>query len=56
MKRIHISPVHRQYLYRLGLAVVAILVGYGMVSDEHALLWVALLGPLLGLADRNVVP
>lgn len=47
------SFASRRYLYRLGLAVIALLVGYGIVSEQHALLWVALLAPLLGLADDN---
>ena len=46
----------RQYLYRVALAGIAVLVGYGVLSGEHAALWVALLAPVLGLADRNVTP
>lgn len=48
------APAGRRYLYRLGLAVVGLLVGYGFLAEERALLWVALLGPLLSLASANV--
>lgn len=56
MKRFHIAPVTRQYLYRVGIAGVLVLVGYGAVQDQHALLWTGLLGTLLGMAERNTVP
>lgn len=46
---------HRVYLYDVGLAVVALLVGYGILAEEHAVLWVGLLAPLLGVA-RQYVP
>lgn len=46
---------HRVYLYNVGLGVVALLVGYGVMAEEHALLWVGLLAPLLGVA-RTYVP
>ncbi|WP_293785158.1 hypothetical protein [uncultured Aeromicrobium sp.] len=50
------KPTVRRYLYRVGLAVIALLVGYGVITEQHALLWVALLAPLLGLADAYVPP
>ncbi|WP_311210914.1 MULTISPECIES: hypothetical protein [unclassified Aeromicrobium] len=50
-----LAPATRQYLYRLSLAVVGLLVGYGAISDAKSLLWVALIAPALGLADANVV-
>lgn len=48
------SPKARRYLYRVGIAGVAVLVGYGIVSGEHAVLWTAALAAILGLADANV--
>lgn len=50
----NLAPKTRRYLYRIGIAGVALLAGYGILGDDKALLWVALLGPLLGLADRHV--
>lgn len=43
----------RRYLYRLGLSVVLVLFGYGLLSEDQAVLWVGVLAPLLGLADVN---
>lgn len=44
----------RLWLYSTGIAVVALLVGYGALTNELAALWSALLAPLLGLAIANV--
>lgn len=44
----------RLWLYSTGIAVVALLVGYGVLTNELAALWSALLAPLLGLAIANV--
>lgn len=49
-----LTPTVRRWAYRTGVAAIALLVGYGILEEEHALLWVALLAPLLGLADANV--
>lgn len=38
----------RAWLYRLGMAIVPLLVGYGLVDDGKAALWVGVLGALLG--------
>lgn len=48
------SATARRYLYRVGIAGVAVAVGYGLLTQEYAVLWVVLLGALLGLADANV--
>lgn len=48
------SATTRRYLYRVGIAGVAVAVGYGLLTQEYAVLWVVLLGALLGLADANV--
>jgi hypothetical protein len=48
------SPRQRQYIYRVGIAGIAVLVGYGVLSQEYALLWAALLAPVLGMADNKV--
>jgi hypothetical protein len=45
----------RRYLYRVGLAVIVLLCGYGLLDDTRGLLWSALLAPLLALADDNAV-
>ena len=44
----------RIWLYSVGLAVIGLLVGYGVLTNETATLWSALLAPLLGLAIANV--
>lgn len=48
------SPRVRRYLYRVGLASVPLLVAYGVVTQEYAVLWAAALGALLAVADANV--
>lgn len=52
------TPQRRKYLYRLALAVIALLVTYGVLDasqiDTWATVVTALLGVPLVLADRNV--
>lgn len=48
------SATVRRYLYRVGIAGVAVAVGYGLLTQEFAVLWLVLLAALLGLADANV--
>lgn len=45
----------RAYLYRIFLAAAALAVGYGLVADEQAVLWVAVGSAVLGngLAAKN---
>lgn len=49
------SPAARTYLYGIALAVLPLLVYYGLVSDEDAPLWAALVGAILvpGVAFAN---
>ena len=46
---------HRAYVYRVALAVIALLVGLGVLTDESAPLVIGLLAALLptGLAVAN---
>lgn len=44
----------RKALYRIGAAVCALLVGYGLFTAELALLWLGLGAALLGIAQDNV--
>lgn len=50
------SPKGRKYLYRVLLASIAVAVGYGLLADDTAALWVTMVGALIGLplADANV--
>lgn len=48
------SPKGRLYLYSVGLAIIALLTTYGIMSQELSASWSALLAPLLGLAIANV--
>ena len=44
----------RIYLYSLGLAIIALLTTYGVLTQELSAAWSALLAPLFGLAIANV--
>lgn len=45
----------RKWLYRVGIAVGAILVMYGIINSEQLVVWLALLLAVLGItADANV--
>ena len=48
------SPKGRIYLYSVGLAIIALLTTYGIMSQELSAAWSALLAPLLGIAIANV--
>lgn len=48
------SPKGRLYLYSVGLAIIALLTTYGVMTQELSAAWSALLAPLLGLAIANV--
>lgn len=48
------GPRTRRYIYRVGVAGIAVLVGYGVLTQEYAVLWIALLAPILGMADVKV--
>jgi len=44
----------RIYLYSVGIAAIALLTTYGIMTQELAAAWSALLAPLFGLAIANV--
>lgn len=44
----------RIYLYSVGIAIIALLTTYGLMTQELAAAWSALLAPLFGLAIANV--
>ncbi|MGX9346392.1 phage holin [Microbacterium sp. KNMS] len=44
-------PELRAWLYAIGIALAAMLVGYGVFSAEQGELWVALLGAILGVTN-----
>ena len=43
------SERKRAYAYRIGVAVVPLLVAYGAINERDAALWLGLLGAVLGL-------
>lgn len=47
------TPTVRAWLYGIGLAVCALLVAYGVLTDENVTLWNALIGAVLGMAIVN---
>lgn len=44
----------RAWLYRIGAALVPILVAYGVIADTDAALWLGLLGAVLATGDLVV--
>jgi hypothetical protein len=49
---------HRKWLYGISLTAIPLLVAYGVVSEESAPLWVALVGSVLApsLALSHLTP
>ena len=49
---------HRKWLYGISLAAIPLLVAYGVVSEDAAPLWVALVGSVLApsLALSHLTP
>jgi hypothetical protein len=49
---------HRKHLYMVSLAVIPLLVFYGLVSQDAAPLWIALIGAVVAptVALRNIAP
>jgi len=43
-----LTPPRRAWLYRLVLAALAILVAYGVVADQEAAVWAAVVAAFLG--------
>ena len=54
--RVIVSPNARRYLYRIALAVIAVLGFYGLLTDESLVLWGTVAAAVLSLplADANV--
>lgn len=52
------SPTVRRYIYGLATAALPLLIAYGVISEEHAPLWLALIGAILipGMAWANTTP
>lgn len=50
----YLSPTFRRWLYGVALAGIALLVGYGVLTEDQGLLWAGLLVPVLGIALDNV--
>ena len=48
------SRTGRLWLYSTGIGVVGVLTTYGLLTDDRASAWAALLAPLFGLAIANV--
>lgn len=48
MDKIIPNPTVRKWMYGVGLAVVAVLIGYGIVTAEQGNLWISLITALLG--------
>jgi len=50
------NPENRAWVYNVALAVVPVLVAYGLVSEVEAAVWLGLLSAVLGLglARKNV--
>jgi hypothetical protein len=44
----------RIYLYSVGIATIVLLTAYGVMTQELAAAWSALLAPLFGLAIAHV--
>lgn len=45
---------YRAYIYRVATAVSGLLVGYGLLSEEKAVLWMGLVNAAIsGLAAKN---
>lgn len=52
------SPTVRRYIYGVAVAVMPLLIVYGVLAEEHAPLWLALVGAVLipGMAWANTPP
>lgn len=47
MKWLSENPAVRKWVYGIALAVVPLLTAYGLVSEDHAPLWVSLVSAVL---------
>lgn len=55
MQKFSPSPAARRWVYGVAVAVVPLLIAYGILQEEHAPLWVALIGAVFvpGMAWAN---
>ena len=56
--RTYLTPARRRWIYGISLAVVPLLVLYGIVDEQSAPLWIALVSAIVvpGLAVSHVNP
>ena len=47
----NIDETTRAWLYRVSLAVITILIGYGILAEGEAANWALLVGAVLGFGD-----
>ena len=47
----HLDEATRAWIYRVSLAAIALLVGYGIITEGEAANWALLAGAILGMAD-----
>jgi hypothetical protein len=54
----HLSAETRRWIYAIALAVVPLLVAYGVLEESAAPLWIALIGAVVApaLALNNITP
>lgn len=48
------SEAKRAWLYRISVALVPLLVAYGLINNSASALWVGLVGALLGTANSGL--
>lgn len=58
MKLKNPSPTTRRYIYGVAVAILPLLIAYGVIEEQTAPLWVAALGSILvpGMAWSNTTP
>lgn len=44
----------RAWIYRISLAAVPLLTGYGVIQESKAALWIGLIGAALGFATNSL--
>ena len=48
------NPATRRYLYGIATAVVPLLVGLGVVGADDGILWLAVVGAILGMGATSL--
>lgn len=48
------SEKTRKWIYRIGSAVIALLVAYGLLSEAEAAEWAILLAAILGVGESSL--